>query len=125
MLHQAAAGSRSCPGSDPAHKENARIMKNELYQQVRELVTDYGHLDVVWWDGGWLSQRGSDADAAFFWEPGKFRDAANEWPVDAAYSENDAATGRPLGITGLVREHQPDVVSTYPAFGLDRRLQER
>lgn len=25
--------------TDPAHKENARIMKNELYQQVRELVT--------------------------------------------------------------------------------------
>jgi alpha-L-fucosidase len=98
--------------TDPAHKENARIMKNEVYQQVRELVSGYGHLDAVWWDGGWLGQRGSDADAAFFWEPGKFRDAANEWPVDAAYSENDPATGRPLGITGLVRKYQPDAVST-------------
>ncbi|MHC5905967.1 alpha-L-fucosidase [Streptomyces sp. S6] len=98
--------------TDPAHKENARIMKNEVYQQVRELVTQYGAIDDLWWDGGWLGQTGSDADAAFFWEPGKFRDPANEWPVDAAYGETDPATGRPLGLTGLVRKHQPDVVTT-------------
>ncbi|MDX3452617.1 alpha-L-fucosidase [Streptomyces sp. ME02-8801-2C] len=65
--------------TDPAHKENARIMKNEVYQQVKELVTQYGKIDDIWWDGGWLGQQGSDADAAFFWEPGKFRDMANEW----------------------------------------------
>ncbi|MGW0820112.1 alpha-L-fucosidase [Streptomyces sp. NPDC002845] len=98
--------------TDPAHKENARIMKNEVYQQVRELVTQYGKIDDLWWDGGWLGQRGSDADAAFFWEPGMFREASNEWPVDAAYSETDTATGRPLGLTGLVRKHQPDIVTT-------------
>ncbi|WP_055711440.1 alpha-L-fucosidase [Streptomyces torulosus] len=98
--------------TDPAHKENARIMKNELYQQVRELVTQYGKIDDLWWDGGWLGQQGSDADAAFFWEPGKFRDPANEWPVDSAHSETDPATGKPLGLTGLVRKHQPDIVTT-------------
>ncbi|KOU63167.1 Tat pathway signal protein [Streptomyces sp. MMG1533] len=98
--------------TDPAHKENARIMKNELYQQVRELVTQYGKIDDLWWDGGWLGQQGSDAAAAFFWEPGKFRDPANEWPVDSAYSETDPATGKPLGLTGLVRKHQPDIVTT-------------
>ncbi|HEY8983442.1 MAG TPA: alpha-L-fucosidase [Streptomyces sp.] len=98
--------------TDPAHKENARIMKNEVYQQVRELVTQYGPIDDLWWDGGWLGQTGTDADAAFFWEPGKFRDPANEWPVDAAYGETDPATGRPLGLTGLVRKHQPDIVTT-------------
>ncbi|MEU5647245.1 alpha-L-fucosidase [Streptomyces milbemycinicus] len=98
--------------TEPAHKENARIMKNEVYQQVRELVTQYGKIDDLWWDGGWLGQQGSDADAAFFWEPGKFRDTSNEWLVDSAYSENDPATGRPLGLTGLVRKHQPDIVTT-------------
>jgi alpha-L-fucosidase len=98
--------------TDPAHKENARIMKNELYQQVRELVTQYGELDELWWDGGWLGQHGSDADAAFFWEPGAFRDEANEWPVEDAYSETDPDTGSPLGLMGLVRQHQPDVVTT-------------
>ncbi|MGQ4388492.1 alpha-L-fucosidase [Streptomyces sp. SAS_270] len=98
--------------TDPAHKENARIMKNEVYQQVKELVTRYGKIDDLWWDGGWLGQQGSDADAAFFWEPGKFRDPQNEWPVDSAYSETDSATGKPLGLTGLVRKHQPDIVAT-------------
>ncbi|MER7689693.1 alpha-L-fucosidase [Streptomyces sp. NPDC097610] len=98
--------------TDPAHKENARIMKNEVYQQVKELVTQYGKIDDFWWDGGWLGQQGTDADAAFFWEPGKYRDAANDWPVDAAYSDTDPATGKALGLTGLVRKHQPDIVTT-------------
>ncbi|MCL8017219.1 alpha-L-fucosidase [Streptomyces sp. AS02] len=98
--------------TDAAHKENARIMKNEVYQQVKELVTQYGTIDDIWWDGGWLGQQGSDADAAFFWEPGKFRDTSNEWPVDAAYSDTDPATGKPLGLTGLVRKYQPDAVTT-------------
>ncbi|MFC9701341.1 alpha-L-fucosidase [Streptomyces sp. NPDC056943] len=98
--------------TDPAHKEDARIMKNEVYQQIKELVTQYGTIDDLWWDGGWLGQTGTDADAAFFWEPGKFRDPSNEWPVDPAHSETDAATGRPLGLTGLVRKHQPDIVTT-------------
>ncbi|BFV56518.1 hypothetical protein KCMC57_up16220 [Kitasatospora sp. CMC57] len=98
--------------TDPAHKENARIMKNEVYQQVKELVTQYGRLDDFWWDGGWLGQQGSDADGAFFWEPGKYRDPANAWPVDAAHGDTDPATGKPLGLTGLVRKHQPDIVTT-------------
>lgn len=95
--------------TDPAHKENARIMKNEVYQQVKELMTQYGKIDDIYWDGGWLGQSGSDADAAFFWEPGKLRDSANQWQVDAAYSESDSATGSPLGVMGLVRKHQPDI----------------
>ncbi len=98
--------------TDPAHKENARIMKDEVYQQVKELVTQYGKIDDIWWDGGWLGQRGSDRDAAFFWEPGKFRDTANEWPVDSASGDTDTATGKPLGLTGLVRKYQPDAVTT-------------
>ncbi|MFI6014630.1 RICIN domain-containing protein [Streptomyces sp. NPDC051243] len=32
--------------------------------------------------------------------------------MDAAFSETDPATGRPLGLTGLVRKHQPDIVTT-------------
>ncbi len=98
--------------TDPAHEENARIMKNEVYQHVRELVTQYGVIDDFWWDGGWVAEQGTDADGAFFWEPGQSRDAANRWPVDAAYSETDPATGKPLGLTGLVRRHQPDVLAT-------------
>ncbi|MEU8694092.1 alpha-L-fucosidase [Streptomyces sp. NPDC048665] len=97
--------------TDPAHKENARVMKTEVYQSVKELVTRYGPIDDLWWDGGWVAEQGSDADGAFFWEPGRYRDPANEWPVDAVYGETDA-DGRPLGLMGMVRKHQPGIVAT-------------
>ncbi|WP_460338214.1 alpha-L-fucosidase [Actinoallomurus acanthiterrae] len=97
--------------TDPAHKENARVMKNEVYESVKELVSQYGKIDDLWWDGGWLAEQGSDADAEFFWEPGQLRDTSNQWPVDTGHGETDAA-GRPLGLMGLVRKHQPDIVAT-------------
>ncbi|MCL8017275.1 alpha-L-fucosidase [Streptomyces sp. AS02] len=97
--------------TDPEHKENARIMKAEVYESVKELVTRYGKIDDLWWDGGWIAQRGSDADGAFFWEPGRYRDSGNEWPVDAEYGETDH-TGKPLGLMGMVRKHQPEIVAT-------------
>ncbi len=65
------------------HKENADVMKNEVYEEVRTLFQNYGKIDYVFWDGGWLAQQGSDRDAAFFWEPGKYRDPHNAWPVAA------------------------------------------
>ncbi|MFE0330981.1 alpha-L-fucosidase [Streptomyces sp. NPDC058960] len=97
--------------TDSAHKENARIMKTEVYESIKELVTQYGVIDDLWWDGGWIAEQGTDADGAFFWEPGQYRDPANQWPVDATYGETDAA-GRPLGLMGMVRKHQPDIVAT-------------
>jgi alpha-L-fucosidase len=97
--------------TDPAHKENARIMKNEVYESVKELVSRYGKIDDLWWDGGWLAQKGSDADAAFFWEPGQLRNASNQWPVDTSHGETDSS-GHPLGLMGMVRAHQPDIIAT-------------
>lgn len=96
--------------TDPAHKENARLMKNELYCQVKELMTNYGKIDIIFWDGGWLGQQGSDADGAYFWESGKYLDPNNEWPVDSCSQDFDEKTGKPLGIIGMVRKYQPDVV---------------
>ena len=92
------------------HKENARQMKEELYCQTRELMTQYGPIDHLFWDGGWLAQKGSDADAAFFWEPGKWLDPQNEWPINPLWQERDKQTGRPLGLMGMVRQLQPDLV---------------
>ncbi|HEX8756205.1 MAG TPA: alpha-L-fucosidase [Steroidobacteraceae bacterium] len=63
---------------------NAALMKQEVYCQVRELMSHYGKISVLWYDGGWLRFRGTDADAAWFWQP----DALN----------------------GMVRKLQPDVV---------------
>lgn len=96
--------------TNPVHKENARLMKEEVYCQVKELLTNYGPIDQLFWDGGWLSQQGSDADAAYFWESGKYQDTNNEWPVNPYFQDTDEFTGKPLGLMGIARKYQPDMV---------------
>jgi alpha-L-fucosidase len=96
--------------TDIAHKENARLMKEELFCQVKELMTNYGKIDEIFWDGGWLGQQGTDAGTSFFWEPGKFLDPNNQWPVRSCFQDMDQATGKPLGLMGIVRKYQPDIL---------------
>ncbi|MEI7534025.1 MAG: alpha-L-fucosidase [Verrucomicrobiae bacterium] len=95
--------------TDSAHKENARVMKEEVYEQVRTLFKNYGPFDYVFWDGGWLGQKGADRDAAFFWEPGQYRDPNNPWLVAGEYGEFDE-TGRALGLMGIARKYSPNVI---------------
>ncbi|MDR3459780.1 MAG: alpha-L-fucosidase [Verrucomicrobiae bacterium] len=97
--------------TDPAHRENARLMKEENYANVKKLLTSYGKIDHIYWDGGWLAQKGADADAAFFHEPGKYLDPANRWPVSPEWQDYEAGTGKPLGIMGMVRKYQPDAIT--------------
>lgn len=92
------------------HREDARQMKEELYCQTKELCSNYGKIDQIFWDGGWLAERGTDADAAYFWEPGMWTDPQNEWLVNPLFAMTDSATGRQLGLMGMVRQLQPDVV---------------
>jgi alpha-L-fucosidase len=96
--------------TDIAHKENARLMKEELYCQVKELMTKYGKIDQIFWDGGWLGQQGGDADGAYFWESGKYLDTKNQWPVNPYFQDLDDITGKPLGLMGIVRKYQPDII---------------
>ena len=63
---------------------NAQAMKRQGYGQVEELMSRYGPIDVLWYDGGWLAHQGTDADAAWFWEPDR--------------------------LNRMVRRHQPQVV---------------
>ena len=95
--------------TDLTHKENARVMKEEVYEQVRALFRNYGPFDYIFWDGGWLAQKGLDRDGAFFWEPGQYRDPANAWPVAKTFSDFDDA-GRPLGLMGIARKYSPNVI---------------
>jgi len=96
--------------TDSSHRENARLMKEGLFADVKELMTRYGKIDMIFWDGGWLGQQGSDADAAYFWEPGKYLSADNSWPVNDYFQVKDAATGKALGLMGMVRKYQPDII---------------
>jgi len=97
--------------TEPAHRENARVMKEENYVNVKKLLTSYGKLDQIFWDGGWLAQKGSDADAAYFHEPGQYLDPANRWPIAKKYQDLDEQTGQALGIMGMVRKYQPDAIT--------------
>lgn len=96
--------------TDISHKESARLMKEEMYCLTKELVTKYGKIDQIYWDGGWLAQQGSDEDGAFFWESGKFMDSNNQWKVNPYFQDIDETTGKPLGLMGMVRKYQPDVI---------------
>jgi alpha-L-fucosidase len=93
------------------HKEDARQMKEELFMQTRELCSNYGKIDYIFWDGGWLAQQGTDASASYFWEPGLYTDPQNEWPVNPIFAMTDSLTGRQLGLMGMVRQLQPDLVA--------------
>lgn len=64
--------------------ENAALLKKQTYDQVEELMKNYGKIDILWYDGGWLAHKGTDADAAWFWEP--------------------------LKLNKMVRSYQPDIV---------------
>jgi alpha-L-fucosidase len=86
-------------------------MKEENYVNVKKLLTGYGKIDQIFWDGGWLAQKGSDADAAFFHEPGEYLDPANRWPISEKYQDIDKSTGQALGIMGMVRKYQPDAIT--------------
>jgi len=96
--------------TDVTHKENARLMKEEMYSLTKELLTRYGKIDQIFWDGGWLAQQGSDADAGYFWESGKYLDPDNDWKINPYFQDIDSATGKPLGIMGMVRKYQPDCI---------------
>ncbi|WP_199619376.1 alpha-L-fucosidase [Paenibacillus alkalitolerans] len=54
--------------------DNAALMKEQAYEQIRELTTRYGTIDILWYDGSWLAHSGTDADAAWFWEPVKLNE---------------------------------------------------
>ena len=55
--------------NDPANADNALLMKKQCYDQVEELVSQYGKIDILWYDGGWLAHKGSDTSSSWFWEP--------------------------------------------------------
>ena len=64
---------------DPANADNALLMKKQCYDQVRELVSNYGKIDILWYDGGWLAHKGSDTSSSWFWEPVKLTKMAREY----------------------------------------------
>lgn len=104
--------------TDPAHKENARQMKEMFYAHVTHVMKKYSPIDYVFWDAGFLGMQGSDADAAFFWEVDKYRSTTNQWQIDEKYADYDSTVNppKPLGVMGILRKYSPKVI-TNPRLG--------
>lgn len=94
----------------PWHKENARLMKEELYCDTKNLMTNYGKIDMLFWDGGWIAQQGSDRQAAPFWESYLYTSQDNAWPVNPYFLDKDDTTGKYLGLIGMIRKYQSDIL---------------
>ncbi|WP_206438396.1 alpha-L-fucosidase [Paenibacillus whitsoniae] len=55
---------------EPVEKyDNALLLKKQAYDQIEELMSRYGKIDILWYDGSWLAHKGSDAGGAWLWEP--------------------------------------------------------
>jgi alpha-L-fucosidase len=92
------------------HKEDARIMKEEVYEQVTKLLKDYGKINYIFWDGVSLGQIKNKALSDSFWNPGKYQNPNSLWPVNEKYIIREDSTGKALGIMGLARKYQPDMM---------------
>jgi alpha-L-fucosidase len=92
------------------HKENARLMKEEVYEQLGVLLANYGPIEYMFWDGAWLGQSINAELEDRFWDTGRYQDPDGEWPVAEAYLQREESTNKPLGVMGLVRKHQPQMI---------------
>ena len=63
------------------------------YNQIQELMTDYGKVDILWLDGGWV-------------RPASTIDSTISWQRTIPYSQ-DIDMAR---IAGMAREHQPGLL---------------
>jgi alpha-L-fucosidase len=92
------------------HKENARLMKEEVYEQLSTLLSNYGPIEYMFWDGAWLGQTINPELEDRFWDTGHYQDRKGDWLIDEHYVERDPATKQALGVMGLVRKHQPRMI---------------
>ncbi len=59
--------------------DNALLMKKQTYDQVAELMSQYGTIDILWYDGAWLAHKEHDPEAAWLWEPIKLNQMVREY----------------------------------------------
>ena len=84
------------------YRTNAEEMKKQTYTQIRELMTNYGKVDILWYDGGednWLGYGGLQWTGAKGWHTRGF-----ENPYTGKFS------WEPIKLNKMVRELQPKIV---------------
>jgi alpha-L-fucosidase len=85
------------------YRASAEEMKAQTYGQIRELLTSYGKIDLLWYDGGgddWLGLGGLESGGK---QPGwHTRDKTKPYSGDFHWE--------PLKLNSMVRELQPKIV---------------
>ena len=86
---------------DPAkHPEHWKAYKDFTYNQIEELMTGYGKMDLLWLDGGWV-------------RPLSTVDPAVDWQKSIPYDQ-DIDMAR---IAGMARSHQPGLIVVDRSVG--------
>ncbi len=73
--------------------ENALELKKQCHEQLRELMTNYGKIDLLWFDGEWLALGGMDWNetAGWFrrpdWAIGKYMKVNYFWESEKIINE--------------------------------------
>lgn len=82
------------PSYDPAkYPERWNAFKTFTYNQIQELMTGYGSMDILWLDGGWV-------------RPKSTIDTSVDWQRAITYSQ-DIDMGN---IAAMARSHQPGLL---------------
>jgi alpha-L-fucosidase len=83
------------------YRESAEAMRDIYHKEMQQLTTEYGHLDLIWYDGGgenWLGFGGIDRDKNGW----KRRD--RDKPYKGKFSWKDDEVNNPI------RERHPDIL---------------
>lgn len=73
--------------------DSALAMKDQCYGQIEELCRDYGHVDIIWYDGGWLAHQGEDVDSAWLWQPIELNKLARSYQPSVLLSPRSGYKG--------------------------------
>ena len=86
------------------YRGNAEKLKEQTYNQVRELLSNYGKVDILWWDGG------GDDYLSFGCETRgtELRKRDLKWPMEKHYAGKPLWEGNKLN--AMVRELQPGII---------------
>ncbi len=53
------------------YRESFKAMVQQAHSQVRELMTSYGKIDILWYDGGWIPGTDINKDTPVLWKSKK------------------------------------------------------
>ncbi|MCM8776729.1 MAG: alpha-L-fucosidase [Candidatus Omnitrophica bacterium] len=65
------------------YPESFKDMVEQAHQQVRELMTNYGKIDILWYDGGWIpGTKGEMDEIAALWRSKELNDMVRKLQPD-------------------------------------------